>query len=362
MKIFNLPDLGEGLPDAEIYKWYVQEGDIVAEDQPLVAMETAKAVVDVPAPYPGKISKLFGKQHDIIKTNSPLIAFDAEDTSNTVVGEIISGDSMLNEQGSLKVHKSTTNTIKATPAVRALAKQLNIDLQSITPTGKNGSISINDLQLYNDNNKGQQLTGVKRAMALTMQDAQQNIVPVTLTEDAIFSTNTVFTDITVTIIQAIIKAIQQEPNVNSHFDGTTLQLKPIKDINLGIAMDSPDGLFVPVIHAAQTLDANELRNIINEYKNSVRERKIDQKSLQNPTFTISNFGTIAGKYSNPIVVPPMVGILGIGKIREIVTPINQVATIGKMIPFSFTFDHRALTGGEAARFIQLLIRNLPTLS
>src|SRR3989344_8214616 len=140
MNVFNLPDLGEGLPDAEMREWYVKERDEVTVDQPLVAMETAKALVDVPSPYNGKIIKLHGKVGDTINTDEPLVTYDSEAQGvtppgdrGTVVGQLEEASTTISEDIAVATGAVISSRIKASPAIRALAKKLNVDLSSVTP-------------------------------------------------------------------------------------------------------------------------------------------------------------------------------------------------------------------------------------
>ncbi len=365
MKIFNLPDLGEGLPDAEIHEWHVKPGDKIKQDEPLVSMETAKAVVDVPSPCDGVIQKLYGQPGDIIKTAAPLVEFEGKTDAGTVVGKIPTSNETLDEASGFHTNSINQGTgIKATPAVRAMAKKLAIDLNLISPSGSDGQITINDVQQFIDNNDSDiaihPLKGVRRTMAQSMTQAHITVVPVTITEDAIFPPDFTFADITVQIIKALIQAVAAEPNLNSWFYTNSMSMRTFTDINLGIAMDTEDGLFVPVINQIQNLSAAEIRNKINEYKKSVQTRTIDQENLKNLTITLSNFGALAGKYANPIVVPPSVAIIGIGKMRDVIAPIQNKPAICKMLPVSLTFDHRAITGGESARFLGEFITQLTT--
>ena len=152
MTIFNLPDLGEGLPDAEIHEWFVKEGDTVALDQALVSMETAKAVVDVPCPQAGTILKLFGKPGDIIKTGEPLISFveaDVRTDKGTVVGNLEESTEVFDDNFTVRQATSSSRT-KATPAVRMLAKKHHLSLEHIIGSGPNGIITQDDVQLEID--------------------------------------------------------------------------------------------------------------------------------------------------------------------------------------------------------------------
>lgn len=369
MKIFYLPDLGEGLPDAEIREWLIKEGDQVTVDQPIVSMETAKALVDVPSPYTGKILKLYGKSGEIIKTGHPLVGFEqeekAEEDAGTVVGSIEVGSKILRETATgLNLNANIPHSgIRVSPAVRALAKQLNINLESITPTGPGGTISVQDVKNASPKQPAvaegfEPLHGVRRAMAQTMALAHAEVVPVTLMDDADVNHYDQQEDITLRLIRAIIAACQAEPALNSHFDGKSMSQRQFTDINIGLAIDTPKGLYVPVIKQSQTLSSIELRKVINDYKQHAKTQDFSKESLQEATITLSNFGVFVGKYANPIVVPPTVAILGVGKLREEVVAVAGQACVHRILPISLTFDHRSITGGEAARFLASFINDL----
>lgn len=371
MTIFHLPDLGEGLPDAEISQWHVKEGDRVKVDDPLVAMETAKAVVDVPSPHSGKIVKLHGQKGDIIPTGDPLVEFElveekgkkgateSQDTG-TVVGEIEVGEQVVNEQA-LPVGNGQQG-IKATPAIRALAKKSNVDLSTLTPTGPNGTVTAKDIehaaQRFVEAGPLEPLRGVRRNMALAMQQSHAQVVPVTIVDDADISQWGSQKGFTVRLIQAMVYACQKESALNVWYDGQAMGRRFIKGIHIGLAMDTPDGLFVPVIKNCQDLSATQLESEINTLKQQVRDRSIPPEKLQGNTITLSNFGNFAGRYANPIVVPPTVAILGAGKVREEVVAQNGDPTVKMRLPLSLSFDHRAVTGGEATRFLGHLLEAL----
>jgi 2-oxoisovalerate dehydrogenase E2 component (dihydrolipoyl transacylase) len=363
MKIFYLPDLGEGLPDAEIREWLVKEGDEVKVDQPIVSMETAKALVDVPSPYSGKITKFYGNPGDIIKTGSPLVAYESED-AGTVVGSIEVGNKVLTESPmGIQPSEAAPSGIKASPAVRALAKQLNIDINKVAPTGPGGSITSQDIKNYSEKVSAlkegfEPLQGVRRAMALTMAEAHAAVVPVTLMDDADIQHFTRDEDITLRLIRAIISACKAEPALNAHFDGKNFSRRLFSEINIGLAVDTPKGLYVPVIKKTESCSDEQLREIINGFKAQAKQQDFDKDTLQGATITLSNFGIFAGRYANPIIVPPQVAIIGIGKLRNEVVAINDKIEIHRIMPISLTIDHRAITGGEAARFLAALISNL----
>lgn len=376
MKIFHLPDLGEGLAEAEIREWYVKVGDRVSVDQPLVSMETAKAVVEVPSPYGGKITVLHGKANEIIKTGAPLVSFELEGvqqekSKGSVVGALEESSKKWNEEQLIigpSSAKTKSSSIKAMPAARVLAKQMNIDLHLVKPTGRDGLITVEDVkklmqhQPHSHSNQlpGQteSLHGVRRVMAEVMAQSHREIVPVTIIEDADITDLTSDTDLSVRLLNAIVTAVKAEPSLNAWFDGKSLQRKLFTEVNIGLAVDTMEGLFVPVIKNAETKSNEALRQAINEFKKLVSTRSIASSDMQGATITLSNFGTIAGRYATPIIVPPAVAILGCGRIREMAVSRHGQLMVGRVAPLSLTFDHRAVTGGEATRFLAAVIQYL----
>jgi pyruvate dehydrogenase E2 component (dihydrolipoamide acetyltransferase) len=373
MKIFHLPDLGEGLADAEIREWHVKEGDTVKVDQPLVCMETAKAVVEVPSPQAGKIKKLYGKINDVIDTGAPLVEFDVDgDTApeprkdgGSVVGSLEESSQRLDEVDVIvgSSNQKTAASIKAMPAVRALAKQLNVDLNLVTASGPQGQITADDVKKVAAESGGavgqaEKIHGVRRAMAIAMTHSHQEVVPVTIIEDADLSALPPNSDITACLLQAMVAGVKAEPAINAWYDGKTMERRLFTEVNIGLAMDTPEGLFVPVIKNAADINADQLRTAINTFKQSVKSRTVSPSDLQGATITLSNFGMFTGRYATPIVVPPMVAILGCGRIRDCVVAHEGKMVIRRIAPLSLTFDHRAVTGGEATRFLATLIKHI----
>jgi Pyruvate/2-oxoglutarate dehydrogenase complex, dihydrolipoamide acyltransferase (E2) component, and related enzymes len=362
MKIFKLPDLGEGLMEAEIVQWHVAVGDEMEVDQPLVSVETAKAIVEIPAPYPGRINKLFGNAGDIIATGAPLVEFDdgGKVDGGTVVGTVKVGREVV-EEGPSTVGKAAAG-IRAIPAVRALARRLEVDLCMVTPSGPDGLITAADVQrvakILSEVGPMEPLRGVRRAMARNMAQAHAEVVPVTLIEDADIDAWAPGTDVTIRLIRALIAACKAEPALNAWYDGHAMGRRVLKKIDLGIAVDTEEGLFVPVLRDVSRRDVEDLRRGIEALKADVKARKIPPEELRGATFTLSNFGMIAGRHASPIVLPPTVAILGAGRIRSEVVAVDRQGAVHWILPLSLTFDHRAVTGGEAGRFLAAIIKDL----
>lgn len=360
MKYFYLPDLGEGLPDAEIVKWYVSEGQDIAADEPLVAMETAKAVVDVPSPVAGKVAKLHGKEGDVIETGGKLVEFysdsvdeNSKDTG-TVAGTIEIGNEVVNDD--IIVTKKVAGGPKAIPAVRALANKLKVDLNNIVPTGPNNTITKKDVEQAassggNVRDGFEQIKGSRRSMAREMARANSEVCLVTIVDDACLYNWSDNQDITARIILAMVAACKAEPALNSWYDHQGPARHVSDSINLGMAVDTEDGLFVPVIKDAQNIAAADLRGVINTMKKEVADRTIAQEKLKDATITLSNFGKFVGRYASPIVVPPQVAILGVGELKQEAVVIDGEVKVSRVLPLSLSFDHRACTGGEASRFL-----------
>ena len=410
MKIFNLPDLGEGLPDAEIVEWHVAEGDEVKLDQPLVSMETAKAVVEVPSPFTGKVAKFYGKPGDVIETGKPLAGFEvggepsepepaepreasgtgedpepkeeARKDSGTVVGAMESSDRVVADA------VSSVGGVKVTPAVRALARKLKVDLGTVTPTGKDGVVTKADVEKAAKeprpaaakkpqpaaqerreapqpqkprtppSGEWEPVRGTRRTMARIMSESHKSVVPTTIMDDADIHAWRHGQDMTVRLVRSLWAGAQAEPGLNSWYDGEQGVRMVHKGMDVGMAVDTEDGLFVAALRDVHSGDAGALRQALNRLKDNVRNRSIPPEDLKDYTIVLSNFGVFAGRYATPVITPPCVAIVAAGKLRHEVVPVLGGFEVHRTIPLSLTFDHRAVTGGEAARFLKAMIDDL----
>ncbi|MFA6230735.1 MAG: dihydrolipoamide acetyltransferase family protein [Rhodanobacter sp.] len=442
IKTFYLPDLGEGLPDATVVEWHVKVGDSIKLDAPLCSMETAKAVVDVPSPYTGKVTRLHGAPGDIIETGAALAEFEPDpnakqraesestghhhgpkkteaapapapapaavggdrEDEGTVVGAMVSGSHVHVEQA------ASIGGVKAVPAVRALAKKLKVDLTRVRPSGADGVVTMKDVKdaaangtaalgaaparavpasagrhlapelpqgepsrtttslagkpvrtappSQSASGQPEQLKGVRRNMARVMADAHAQVVPTTLVDDADLHAWIGKQDITARLIRAIVFACKTVPALNAWFDGKNLTRTLHPHVDIGIAVDTDDGLFVPALRNADMLDGNGIRGAIKRLRSQVEDRSIPASELSGYTISLSNFGMFAGRYATPVVVPPTVAIIGAGKLSHDVVAVIGGIEVHRRMPLSLTFDHRAATGGEAARFLKAMLDDL----
>jgi pyruvate dehydrogenase E2 component (dihydrolipoyllysine-residue acetyltransferase) len=380
---FRLPDVGEGISEAEIVRWLVAEGATVDEDQDIVEIETDKAIVALPSPHSGKIVKLHRKEGDLTKVGEVLVSIEAEDAGHaapradrgTVVGSL--GDEEVIE---------LPTPVKATPAVRALAKQLSIDLTKIRGTGNEGKITREDVERaaarasteerHDGDSSGPveriPLRGLRRTIAKRMHEARQRISDVTIWEDAditeldrirskekeIAAQKGVKLTYLPYVIQATIDALRTHPYLNATLDEEREEILLKKFYNIGIAVDTADGLMVFAIKHADQKSSLELAQEISKLAEKARTRKLELSELRGSTFTITNYGVIGATYGTPIINYPEVGILGIGRIQNRVIVDDDAIAIHKIMPLSLAFDHRVVDGVEAARFLNVIIDRL----
>lgn len=362
MKTFALPDLGEGLQEAEIVSWHVAVGDRVVVDQPLVSVETAKAVVEVPSPWCGKIVALHAKAGDVVKVGGAIVDIDADGAmqdSGTVVGKLPEP-----EPKSADVHfvkPSGAVQVRASPAVRNLARELGIDLSTIEGSGPDGLITREDIETKAkaplDEGLFVPLRGVRRAMAEAMKSAIL-VVPATISDEAVIEDWPAGTDPTIRLIRAIVAGCRAAPALNAWLDAKRSSRALHERVDLGIAIETEDGLFVPVLRDVGARSEADLRASLDLMKRGVMIRSFPLSELRGQTITLSNFGMLGGLSAALTIVPPQVAILGAGRIHTAVRSVEAKMKIVRVLPLSLTFDHRAVTGAEAIRFLNAAIASL----
>ncbi|MBI3513060.1 MAG: 2-oxo acid dehydrogenase subunit E2 [Proteobacteria bacterium] len=363
MTVFTLPDLGEGLKDAEIVTWHVAVGDHVVADQPLVSVETDKAVVEVPSPQAGRIARLCAALHDHVAVGAPLVEF-AEGThadAGTVVGELAGAAPRppTEESGAIPLRRPG---VRAAPAARALAAQAAVDLATVEPSGPDGTITRADVERVAAAGPGgdavQPLRGTRRSMAANMARAGAAVVPASVVDEADVGDWRSDEAVTVRLIRAVVAGCVAAPALNAWFNGAAMTRRLHDRIDLGLAVDSEDGLFVPVLRDVGRRDAAGLHQAVEAAKAAVCTRSLAPEDLRGQTITLSNFGTLAGRFAALTVMPPQVAILGAGRIAWRATVKDGRVEPRRMLPLSLTFDHRVVTGGEAARFLAAVLASL----
>ena len=362
MKTFKLPDLGEGLQDAEVVAWHVAAGDHVVADQPLVAVETDKAVIEIPSPYAGRIAQLHAKSGDRVKVGAPLVEFAEGASADTgaIVGELTGPPPESGKR--VKPALPAIWGVKAAPAVRRRAPERGVDRADVVATGPDGAIITEDVEktarIAAATTPAEEVRGVRRAMAVNMARAGAEIVPATVSDDADIGDWQEGEDFTVRLVRAIVAGCKAAPALNAWYNGGRMERRLHSMIDLGLAVDIGDGLIVPVLRDVGSRDAVSLRQGVDRLKADVRARTVPLAELRGQTMTLSNFGMFAGRYATLVIVPPQVAILGAGMARLVVVPRDGKPVVRRVLPLSLTFDHRAVTGGEAALFLRAAIRDL----
>lgn len=328
---------------------------------------------------------------------------EARADSGTVVGAMQSSDAVRSEQA------VAVGGVKAMPAVRAMARKLGVDIARVRASGADGVVTMDDVKRAaadgsakpgatpvaratdrapvaapaatpataqrstlsqagkpmrtqppgaGASGQPEQLKGVRRNMARVMADAHAKVVPTTLCDDADLHAWIGKQDITARLVRAIVAACKTVPALNAWFDGETLTRTLHPHVDIGIAVDTEDGLFVPALRNADMLDGAGVRGAIQRLRAQVEDRTIPATELSGYTISLSNFGMFAGRYATPVVVPPCVAIVGAGKLSHDVVAVMGGIEVHRRMPISLTFDHRACTGGEAARFLKALLDDM----
>ena len=301
----------------------------------------------------------------------------------------------------LSERTSTVGGVKVTPAVRALARKLRVDLSRVEASGPGGIVTAGDVRTAAESGQAaaaaarqppprdareaaperparrpepqpeaaapasaapsgdwEPVRGTRRTMARVMSESHKQVVPASLMDDADIHAWRPGEDITVRLLRALGAGAQAEPGLNAWYDGDNSLRMRHKNLHVGMAVDTPDGLFVAALRDVNRADRTQLRHEINRLRENVANRSIPPEDLKDFTIVLSNFGKFAGRYATPVITPPCVAIVAAGKLRHEVVPVLGGMEAHRIIPISLTFDHRACTGGEAARFLKAMLDDL----
>jgi pyruvate dehydrogenase E2 component (dihydrolipoamide acetyltransferase) len=404
---FKFPDIGEGLTEGEIVRWLVKEGDEIKEGEPLVEVETDKALAEIPSPKTGVILKILAKEKEIVKVGQVIVVIgekgeglavpSPKPKSVGVVGELEEApEEAPTITASVEPVKASlvSEHALATPVVRALAKELGVDINKVQGTGPEGRVLEKDVRQFAE---GKQkpveearkptkvkkydfygyieripLRGVRRSIAKAMVRSKFTAPHVTAMDEADVTAlwkirekekkaaekKGIKLTILPFIIKAVIAGLTEHPSLNATLDEENEEIILKKYFNIGLATDTPEGLMVPVVKNAKEKSIFELAQEMAQLAQKARKRTIDLADLKGGTFTITNFGTVRGMYGTPIINYPEVAILGVGRIQDMPVVRDRKVVVRKMIPLSLSFDHRVVDGAEAARFLNTVIARL----
>lgn len=381
---FKLPDLGEGITEGEIRKWLLKEGEFVQEHQNVLEIETDKAIVEVPSPKAGRIAKIGKAEGETVRVGEVLLTIAEKDEAveeKPKPGEkpkSVSVVGVLPEEEEEEERKE----ILAPPASRALARELGVKIEAIMGTGPDGSINPDDVRKaagaagkvedkYGPSERVP-IRGLRKTIAKNLIIAQRTTAFVTGMEEADITElwelrerekkSLLHKGVHLTFLPFIVKAVHHaladHPLLNASIDDEREEIIVKKYHNIAVAVDTPDGLMVPVIRGADKKTILELSLEIQELSAKAKERKIKLDEMKGSTFTITNYGHFGGTFATPIINYPDVAILGTGRISEKPWVKDGRIVIRRIMPLSLTFDHRVTDGVDASEFLAKVVNYL----
>ncbi len=413
--IFHFPDIGEGITEGKIIEWHVKKGQPIKTGDPIVKMETDKVVTDIPSPRDGVISAIFGSEGDVINVDDSLVEIEIEGAEGAdaqaiaqekpkpasekkvaekgfgVVGTLeVAGDGAFlpsSDEGAtekmISEQPGTTKKVLATPVARAMAKDLGIDINQVTGTGPGGRVMKTDIKSYRTTARPAvsketvdepvveyvDLTQIRKAIARKMVESKQTAAHMTVMDEVEVTklvelrkeNKSDFEELGSRltylpfILKAVAAALKDHPTLNSELDLEKDRLILKKFYNLGIAVDTDDGLVVPVVRNVDRKSILELSQELTAIADKSRDRKLTLDDFMDGSFSVTNYGSIGGTFGVPVINYPQAAILGIGRIKEAAVVKDGDIKSGHQLQLSLSVDHRIVDGGEATRFLNQVI-------
>jgi pyruvate/2-oxoglutarate dehydrogenase complex dihydrolipoamide acyltransferase (E2) component len=363
---FKLPDLGEGLTEGEIARWLVQEGQEIAEDDPLVEVQTDKTTVEIPSPAAGTVARILVAEGAVVPVGTVLVVIGAD-------GESPPGQPRPEPNDVSETATSRGQTpgpvqkgrVRATPLVRRLAQELGVDLEALDGTGPQGRVTEEDVRGaavsrgltpgHGPEGRREPLRGVRRLVAEHMARAHAEVPSVTWVEEADFGAVDLRRLVPLAL-KAVAATLKEFPELNARLEGD--EIVYLDRYDLGVAVQTEQGLVVPVVRNCDEASLEELQAEVERLAESARNGSLKPEELRGSTFTVTSAGKLGGLLTTPIVNHPEVGILSIGRVAE-----RPVVRDGEIVArptgyVSVTFDHRVVDGARAAEFGLAVIRRL----
>ncbi len=419
--IFKFPDIGEGLEEGIILEWKVKKGQRIEAGDILVVMETDKVAAEIPSPRSGIITQLFGKEGDVVKVGEALVEIELEADEETapleepakatkveaveeegagVVGtlEVATGAAVMraSDEGledKPQTHETKKRKVLATPVARAMAKDLGVDINQIKGTGPGGRVTKKDILQYVEKQSKareqvttpqttsaieeprvevEQLSQIRKTIAHNMIRSKHNAAHMAVFDEVeisrlveirsrykeLYAREGIKLTFLPFILKATAMALKKHKALNAEMDLEGGKMIYKKYYNIGIAVDTPRGLIVPVIRDVDRLSIKQLAIEVQNITRKVEENKITLDDMRDGTFSITSYGSIGGKFAFPVINYPQVGILGIGRITEQPVVRDGQVVVGKVLPLSISADHRVVDGAEVSRFLNTLMSYL----
>jgi pyruvate/2-oxoglutarate dehydrogenase complex dihydrolipoamide acyltransferase (E2) component len=349
---FKLPDLGEGLTEGEISRWLVQEGQQIAEDDPLVEIATDKTTVEIPSPAGGVVSKILVGEGEVVPVGTVLVVIGGNGAAQPVAAE----------QPAARP-RQPDDKVRATPLVRRLASELGVDLEGLAGTGPQGRITEDDVRGVASpatseappSERREPIRGVKRQMFEHLTRAHREIPPVTWVEECDF-TDVDTKRLLALVLKAVAESLKEFPELNARVDDG--ELVYLERYDIGVAVQTGQGLVVPVVRACDSRSLAELDADVKRLADAAHAGKLTPEELRGGTFTVTSAGKSAGLLTTPLINHPQVAILGVYRIADRPVVRDGDVVVRRMGNVSVTFDHRVIDGKRAADFGLAVIARL----
>jgi pyruvate/2-oxoglutarate dehydrogenase complex dihydrolipoamide acyltransferase (E2) component len=374
---FKLPDLGEGLTEGEIARWLVAEGQEIAEDDPLVEIQTDKATVEVPSPYAGTVLRILVAEGEVAPVGTELVVIGAPGellpaseesrgqsppgtvpTTGTSRGQSPAGT--VPTTGTSRGQSPPGTVPKATPVVRRIAQELGVDLASVSGTGPNGRITEDDVRgaaagAPEAEGRREPLRGVRRLIAEHMARAHREVPPVTWVEECDFE-DVDLDRLVAIVVKAVADTLPEFPELNARLEGDAIVYFDRYDI--GVAVQTEQGLVVPVVRSADGRSMEEIDAEVRRLAEGARVGSLAPEEVRGSTFTVTSAGKLAGLFQTPIVNHPEVAILSVGRVAPRPVVRDGEIVVRRTGAVAITFDHRVVDGARAGAFGLAVIERL----
>jgi pyruvate dehydrogenase E2 component (dihydrolipoamide acetyltransferase) len=363
---FKLPDLGEGLTEGEIARWLVSEGQEIGEDDPLVEIQTDKTTVEIPSPAAGKVARILVGEGETVPVGTVLVVIGGDGAAPPTEEEQPRAEPAPQQDTSgVRPRPGPEGRVRATPLVRRLAQELDVDLGALTGTGPQGRVTEEDVRAASatsgvrpptsPDGTREPLRGVRKLIAEHMARAHAEVPPVTWVEECDFGAVDLKRIVPLTL-KAVAEALQETPELNARLEGD--EIVYLDRYDLGVAVQTEQGLVVPVVRDCDSRSVDELADDVDRLADAARAGTLKPEELRGSTFTVTSAGKLGGLLTTPIVNYPQVGILSIGRVAE-----RPVVRDGHIVArptgtIAVTFDHRVVDGARAAEFGLAVIRRL----
>jgi len=342
---FKLPDLGEGLTEGEIARWLVQEGQDIVEDDPLVEIQTDKTTVEIPSPAAGKVARIMVGEGEVVPVGTVLV--------------------VIGEDGAEPAPRREETKVRATPLVRKIAQELGVDVEAVAATGPQGRLTEEDVRRAATSGgqapgpvpegRREPLRGVRRLIAEHMARAHREVPPVTWVEECDFG-NVELDTLVATTLKGCAESLREFPELNARLEGD--EIVYFDRYDLGVAVQTEQGLVVPVIRGCDSRSVAELDADLRRLVDAARAGTLAPEELHGSTFTVTSAGKLAGLFQTPIVNHPEVAILSLGRVAERPVVRDGEIALRPVGYVALTFDHRVVDGARAAEFGLAVIRRL----